>query len=213
MSELKELFDKHGSDKGDHGYHIVYEEEFAKRRDDEINILEVGVWMGNSLAAMLEYFPKATIYGIDIFTRVQPEVVKPLQNSRVHWLKGDSTEPDILKHIDKHWGDISFDFIIDDGKHTPDANARTFKSMVQRLSKEGVYWIEDVWPIDRLSEEELGSIGWFRRHPGVYTREEFDKFRTALDGWRVEEYDLRLARAGRADRMHLDDSYIYEVRR
>jgi len=213
MSELKALFDKHGSDKGDHGYHIVYEEEFAKRRNDEINILEVGVWMGNSIAAMLEYFPKATIYGIDIFTRVKPELVKPLQNSRVHWLQCDSTDPQSLQLIKKHWGDVAFDFIIDDGAHTPDANARTFRNMVQRLSKEGTYWIEDVWPIDKLTDEEMGSIGWFRKKPGVYTREEFAKFKDALDGWKVEEYDLRLARAGQASRKHLDDSYIYEVKR
>lgn len=77
---LEELFNKYGCDKAvKHNYHTVYEPEFDTIRNESINILEVGVFKGDSVRAWLEFFPNATIYGIDIFTRVKPEDIDVLQ--------------------------------------------------------------------------------------------------------------------------------------
>jgi tRNA G46 methylase TrmB len=72
MSELLKIFDKHDCDKGSrkHFYNEVYEPHFEKVRNDPINILEIGVFLGESTAAFHEYFPNANIYGIDIFGNV-----------------------------------------------------------------------------------------------------------------------------------------------
>ncbi len=68
MSDLLKIFDKHETDKGSvkHFYNEVYEPHFETVRYRHINILEIGVFKGASTAALHEYFPNATIYGLDI---------------------------------------------------------------------------------------------------------------------------------------------------
>ena len=46
-----------------------------------------------------------------------------MQHERVKWLKCDSTSYDVGNQIENAWPGIRFDIIIDDGLHTPAANA------------------------------------------------------------------------------------------
>lgn len=105
MSELLKIFDKHDCDKGSrkHFYNEVYEPHFEKVRNDPINILEIGVFLGESTAAFHEYFPNANIYGIDIFVRTSPEDLEILKEERVHFIKGDSMDPMIKTQIEEEW--------------------------------------------------------------------------------------------------------------
>ena len=129
---LDTLFNKHGCDKSSkHNYHRVYEKEFSHYRDKEINILEIGIFKGDSIKAWLEYFPNAHIYGIDIFTRIIPEDIEVLSDERVHWIRGDSLSKSIVDFVQDAWHGIKFDIIIDDGKHTPEANRLSFKYLNQ----------------------------------------------------------------------------------
>ena len=67
---LRKCFDDHNCDKGfKHKYEKVYEPDFVKLKNKEINILEIGVDTGASLGAWYDYFPKANIYGLDLFVR------------------------------------------------------------------------------------------------------------------------------------------------
>ena len=71
MSAMRDFFDKFECDKGKkHGYEAVYEPDFEPLRNKSIKILDVGVFKGASVQAWLDYFPKATVYGIDIFMRI-----------------------------------------------------------------------------------------------------------------------------------------------
>src|SRR3990167_1519781 len=64
--KISELLQKHGSDKsGDHFYGDLYDLVFTYRQYSTNSLLELGVWKGQSLLAWQEFFPKATIYGID----------------------------------------------------------------------------------------------------------------------------------------------------
>jgi hypothetical protein len=113
---LQNLFDKYQCDKSSkHSYHTVYEKEFEAIREEPINFLEIGVFKGQSLQAWLDYFPNATFYGIDIFTRVDPKDIPVLQNKRVKWIRADSTKTNIRELIPTVWSDIEFDIILDDG--------------------------------------------------------------------------------------------------
>ena len=100
MNKLKDLFALHGSDKASkHKYDIVYEKYMSHRRDEKINLLEIGVFKGDSIKVWLDYFPNATIYGVDIFVRIKPEDIKILTNPRVKWAKCDSTDTNEVKKI------------------------------------------------------------------------------------------------------------------
>lgn len=201
---LEELFNRYGCDKAvKHNYHTVYEPEFDTIRNEAINILEVGVFKGDSVRAWLEFFPNATIYGIDIFTRVKPEDIDVLQHERVKWLKADSTNIAVREQIKKEWPRIRFDIIIDDGLHTPDANAKTLHNLFPLMKKNGKFYVEDVWPLDIMTTEEM-QHHWVRKHPDRYNILEMNKFTAQISDKSIKRFDLRKSTGE-------PDSYIIRV--
>ena len=173
MSELRTLFDKWGCDKGrKHGYEECYEQFFEPLKNENINILEVGIFKGRSLEVFREYFPNAQIYGIDVFTRVtptEPRLVRLFANKNVHWAMCDSTDPSCVSEITKTFGkDTKFDIIIDDGLHEPEANAKTLKNLWPLLKPDGIYFVEDVWPLDIMKTADIKSNPWLRRKRDIY---------------------------------------------
>lgn len=203
MSDLKDLFKKHECDKsGKHSYHEVYEPRFEPSRNEEINILEVGTYRGASTRAFHEYFPNANIYTIDTFQRVSPRQVDILRKDRVTWMKADSMSDDLPEKIKSEWGDVEFDFIIDDGAHWPKANHLTLKNLHQFLKDDGIYFIEDVWPLELMSEQEL-SFYWLRKKKDLYTKKDNDEFLKYLENFNVIRHDRR--------KKNIRDSYIIEL--
>lgn len=165
-TELLDIFNKYGCDKGKkHRYDLMYTELFESKRSSELNILEIGIFRGESISSWIEYFPKATIYGVDIFTRVPPENVSILTNPRVKWVKCNSMNANIASKI---WADVKFDFIIDDGLHTPLANKLTFEAWSPKLAPTGTYIIEDIFPLDIMTPEEKNNP-WILSKPEDYS--------------------------------------------
>lgn len=188
MSTLGNLFNQYGCDKAvKHHYDKIYEKLMGERKDDPINLLEIGVFKGNSIEAWLDYFPNATIYGIDIFKRVEPNNIAVLQHPRVKWAKCDSTDSQQAGSL---WPDVRFDFIIDDGLHTPKANKSTFDNFIHKLAPDGLFFIEDVFPIDRMSASEM-MTPWVRNNPVDYSKEQFDQFMKSMTQYKHERYDNR----------------------
>lgn len=188
---LDKLFRKYRCDKGTkHNYHKVYSELWESLRNKPINFLEIGIFKGLSTEAFLEYFPKAKFYGIDIFTRLNPEDVPVLNNERVRWIKGDSMNHNIRSQIKKEWKDIQFDIILDDAKHTPEANQLTFKNISPFLKDNGMYLIEDVFPLHIMNTKEMNHQ-WVKEKSDELNYLKFQNFQKELQGWKVTEYDLR----------------------
>ena len=139
MPSLRDCFDRHGCDRGDrHGYERVYEPLFAMIRNQPLRILEIGIFKGAGIWAWLDYFPKATVFGIDTFQRVAPEQVEVLKHERVEWQQLNSTRHGLFSG--------TFDIIIDDGCHRADAQLATWRNFYPALKPGGMYFIEDVWP-------------------------------------------------------------------
>lgn len=193
MSELEQLFDKHGCDKGSkHKYHIIYESIFEPLRDKEINILEIGVFDGASLKVWLDYFPNANIYGIDLFSRVAMEDVQVLNEERCQAIKGDSTNIATAELVKKQWPGVKFDIIIDDALHVPEANAKTMHNFFPLLKENGMYSIEDVWPLDIMSSREWNHH-WIQKRPKGYNMLKWSLLAKELEGKTVTRYDNRKA--------------------
>lgn len=201
---LREAFDRNQADKGyKHRYEEIYEPFFEPVRNEPINILEIGVWKGAGMAALHDYFPNANLYGIDIFTRIRPEEVDVLKRDRVVCYEGDSTAKSSTKHFDG----IEFDFIIDDGAHWPKANLQTFINFAPLLKKTGVYFVEDVWPIERMTTDEL-KHPWLHRYPERYSQLENNLFLNTLlnSGMEIKRHDNR-------KKTKQPDSYIISLKR
>jgi hypothetical protein len=143
MGELEQLFERYssgsgGGDKGSlHSYIEVYEREMTKRRN--IDLLEIGVWEGHSLAMWQEYFKASRIIGLDI------DLSRNL--FQVDARRCDATNPEELNLTLQ---DATFDYIIDDGSHQPGHQVRSFELLWDRVKPGGKYFIEDIDNDDAL---------------------------------------------------------------
>jgi cephalosporin hydroxylase len=162
------------------------------QKDDGLKILEIGIFKGESMEAFHEYFPNGDIYGIDIFTRQKPHQLDILKEERCHWIKADSTNPAVGPQLHEAFGAVKFDIIIDDGMHNPKANMMTMNNMVPFLADGGSYFIEDVFPLEKMTQEQLNHP-WLLRNPQHYNAMDNNMFLNAIDktGLKVERYDLR----------------------
>jgi hypothetical protein len=159
---LNEIFKKYRCDKGEnkHFYHLLYEKDFESIRFEPLKILEIGVYKGSSLQSWLEYFPNAEIYVIDTFERIsETDLNYILKNPRVKYLKHSSTDF-LIKEKLFSWN-VKFDIIIDDGLHTPLANLYTLQNIIPFLKENGTYYIEDIFPIHIMSEDDL-NFKWIK---------------------------------------------------
>jgi hypothetical protein len=120
-----------------HGYTEIYEHIFNPLKNSPIKICEIGIEEGGSLILWRDYFPKATIYGIDILDK------SILNSKRVKTFVADQANREQLKSfIDKN-GD-NFDIILDDGGHTMEQQQISFGYLFNYLKPGGYYIIEDV---------------------------------------------------------------------
>jgi hypothetical protein len=213
MGTLRELFDKHGSDKGSkkHRYDRCYEQFFEPVRNDEINLLEIGCFRGDSTSAFREYFPNGNIYTIDIFERHSADSIDALKLDRVHWLQHDTMHKALPLAIRNKWGDIEFDFIIDDGAHFPIANRLTFENCVSFLKEGGSYFIEDVWMLGgEAKSPKVTTNNWIKRKPELYdVQEHYRLLDTLRDHGDVDHYDFTTTNV--KGRGGYPDGYILRV--
>lgn len=194
MNDLRKLFDKYKCDKGyKHGYDIFYHKWFEEIRNDHIDFLEIGVFKGASTLAFLEYFPNATMWAVDLFERVELEDMPTFGHPRCRFIKGSSTDSKTLEHINRPQ---KFDIILDDGAHWPEANRLTLENFWPLVKDDGLYIIEDVWPLHRMSQKEM-KHPWLTcdRNRGKYSEFSHNLLMESIesrDGITFSEHDFRI---------------------
>lgn len=205
MSSLMEIFDKYNCDKGSrrHRYDRVYEPSLQHLKNQKIKILEIGILKGESLESWLDFFPNATIIGIDIFTRVPANKISILQHSRISWCNCDSISGpnDNFRTL---VSDDKFDIIVDDGLHTHDSQRKTFENFIPYLKDDGIYFIEDVWPFSSMTDQEK-KHSWILKHSTWYSDKQYSKLLSVINNYKVNFHDLR--------KDYHPDTYIIEVRK
>lgn len=118
-------------------YFEIYDRHFAKYRNKEIVIVEIGVFQGGSLQMWRNYFgPNAKIYGLDIDPRC-----KEFEEENIEIIIGSQSDRDFLTALKKKIPKI--DILIDDGGHTMNQMKVTFEEMFDHVSPDGVYLCED----------------------------------------------------------------------
>jgi hypothetical protein len=172
-SLLNILCDKYGSDKGEanglnnpyvwpsHNYADVYELMFRLRRNDVGLVVECGLGTNNpdlkssmgingkpgaSLRVWRDYFPNATVLGLDIDSDVL------FSEDRIDTYYCDQTDSKSIAQFadEAQLKESSVDIIIDDGLHEFFAGKAFFEGMIKYLSIDGTYVIEDVKASDLL---------------------------------------------------------------
>jgi len=162
---LTEIANHHATDKGTqgpsatwraHNYTDIYEAyiEGSRQRLGAIALLEIGLgvtgagWAasivhgrntgGASMKMWHDYFPHASIYGIDI------NPCPYLDNDRVKTFVADQGNVKDLDAFVQATGGVEFDLIIDDGSHRPDHQQISLGYFFKRLKAGGLYFIEDL---------------------------------------------------------------------
>ena len=176
----------------------MYKQDFDKFKNDKINILEIGTFKGESTQSWLDYFSQAKIYTADTFERVLPEKVPALKDNRVQWFKVDSTSLNCKENFKNL--NIQFDFIIDDGLHTPEGQRLTFENLIDFLKPTGSYYIEDVW---MLNKNNNMAHWWVKKHPNDFTIEKYNQLIESINKFKVTEYDFSSKK--------IPDSFILKI--
>lgn len=147
---------------GSCGYQDVYAQVLGHLRGRSPRILEIGIGIndpaapsgmgshhvpGASLSGWANYFPGAEVHGADVDRRCL--VTSPYFTT--HFV--DQRDPASLARLARDIGG-PLDLIVDDGLHTPEANANTVRALAPLLSDVGVLVIEDIQPrFDNLWEK------------------------------------------------------------
>ncbi|HTH55599.1 MAG TPA: class I SAM-dependent methyltransferase [Cyclobacteriaceae bacterium] len=123
--------------KWDH-YFDIYHRHFERFRNQEIVILEIGVYQGGSLQMWKNYFgSKAKIFGIDI----NPNC-KNLEEENIKIFIGSQADREFLREVKNKIPPI--DILIDDGGHRMDEQIVTFEEIFEKVKPDGVYLCEDL---------------------------------------------------------------------
>lgn len=154
---LDYLFEKFNSDKGNfyinqysqpikqnntrisaHGYSEIYEKYFLLKKNDHLNILEIGSFYGNAAAALYYYFKNSKIYSADIF----PDLFR-YSSERVENFYVDSSSENSLKNklISKN---IFYDIIIEDASHSFKDQIISLFMLFKKVSPKGLFIIEEL---------------------------------------------------------------------
>ena len=164
-------------DTGYHDYIPVYTYFFDPIRDHHpLTLFEIGIGVlekgqmthcqpfryrtGNSLRCWREYFPNASIHGMDIDDARMPEANDP--DSRIHTYIGDQSDIATLERISQIIrstdGRSTIDIIIDDGSHLLEHQIISFCTLSPHLSVGGLYIIEDVMPEYQAAYRDLSAF-------------------------------------------------------
>lgn len=146
---LTDLGRKNWTEKVSHGYLDIYEELWKDLQDKPITLLEIGVYNGNSIKTWLDWFPNATIVGID---KHPASHVHDISSANLHY--GDQADETFLKEVASKY--TGFDIIIDDGGHHWKEQQVSFETLWDHVDSGGMYIIEDL----HTSNDRFWSKGW-----------------------------------------------------
>ena len=120
-----------------------YEEFLNPIKEDEIKLLELGVYKGGSLQLWADFFPNHKhIVGIDIKL---PKDFPPPQYKKISVFEGNQTDLQFLSNVAENSTENGlFDVIIDDASHFGELTKASFWHLFENhLNAGGIYIIED----------------------------------------------------------------------
>lgn len=125
-----------GSDKiSHHGYDRFYPLFLDQFRNQEIELLEIGMYAGESVRLWRECLPKAKLSGIDISYYESKGYIQMYQVDQSSKYELSEFARDKTQ---------KFSVILDDGSHVPEHQILTFEMLWPTLKPGGVYIIEDI---------------------------------------------------------------------
>ncbi len=177
-------------------YFNIYDRHFARFRNSEPVILEIGVSEGGSLQMWKYYFGnKARIYGIDI-----DPACKAFEEDNITILTGSQSDRQFLKEVKTIIPEV--DILIDDGGHSMNQQIISFEELFPHIKADGIYVCED------LHTSYWSGFGGGYKRRGTFI--EYSKnFIDLLNAYHSEQTGLRVNEFTTAvDSIHYYDSML-----
>jgi SAM-dependent methyltransferase len=108
------------------------------KEKSNINICEIGIDIGGSIALWSKYFENGNVIGIDINSIRLDEQYKEENFNNVKYYINDAYDKEFIKSLPL------FDIIIDDGPHTFGTMLKFIQNYVDKLNPGGLMVIEDI---------------------------------------------------------------------
>ena len=154
-TELNSLGLKYRTDKSSSGHNYLpyYEFYLSRIRSTCKSVLEIGVFEGASLSMWADFFPNATIYGID------KNFPYSSFNARIRFYLLDSK----TQNFEILCKRVKPCVIIDDGEHSMLSHQVSFELAFPHMPSGGFYFIEDL--AQCYSGHHGGYSGWHGTPP------------------------------------------------
>jgi len=153
--KMSKLASECGTDKEQHGYTKVYHDIMIENKYNNIDILEIGIYFGNSLKLWNRFFTNGKVYAIDnggvFHINYNSNKYESVIGSFTH-MENDSVKCHLASQknkieIDKSFSYFNckmFDYIIDDGSHFQEDQQMSLGLLFPHVKSGGYYIIEDV---------------------------------------------------------------------
>lgn len=173
--KFKDIFYQHDQNVSDKwvNYFDIYDDCLSRHIGTNPHVLEIGIQNGGSLQIFNKYLQNAELYGVDI----DPNIANLTLENNIHIYNFDITDE---QAIAKHFKNIDFDIIIDDGSHLNSDIIKTFKLLFAKLKPGGIFLIEDL------------HTSYWKSYGGSYlgtasAMEFFKKFTDLLNFYHIED--------------------------
>lgn len=139
MAALNDIGLRYATDKASHHHDFLnlYERRLSSYREQRFVLVEIGVYNGGSVKTWADYFPNATIVGIDI----NPDCAR-YAGDRVNIRIGDASDADFMFDVIAEFGKPTI--VIDDGSHRWDHQIASLQMLFPLLRPGGVFIVEDL---------------------------------------------------------------------
>ena len=154
-SELCEIGRKYDTDKSSqrnnvtdsrhcHPYTLFYNALFESKRNEKLDIAELGILDGASLLMLQEYFLNANIYGLDYDNELIRRFRREYNNDRINLFNIDVNSQESIQNVFFNMNK-TFDIIIEDTTHRFEDQIRVIENIHQYLKPGGILIIEDIF--------------------------------------------------------------------
>jgi hypothetical protein len=186
MSTLAEIYQRHANcDKGSvHSYIGVYERILEPYRNGPGNVLELGVFRGDSLRIWEEYFTGCRPWGVDVSDQPIGGMadLRPMIQEGTHRIVIMSCTN--LRDVEAHFRGVLFSVIIDDASHNLCDQLAAYYYFRDKLAPSGLYVIEDVQDLDRtrFTFENIDLGKRVRIFDNRHVKQRYDDVLVAIGG-------------------------------
>jgi len=192
---LSTLGKQYGTDKVEQGFTKIYHLRLRAQRLSVTRILEVGVYFGSSLRMWRDYFPNATVVGVDTFRGIDGwsnvwgdgkrttfpnadkflrEWKEHLHGPRLHLVVGNQSDDLSMQQVTSElqpW--TPFDIIVEDGSHLNRDQQVNLAQLLPLIKPGGLYILEDLHcSLQSGYDDPLGSY-----NTALKTLERFNRTR------------------------------------